>query len=186
MRIWFSGVDFIMDEVYLVSRSKNGDKSAFAALVDMYQNKLYRTACCIIGNSDDAYDALQDCVLKAYISIGALRNDYYFKYWINRILINSCNDIIRHRKKVIYIDDTEFMEETDSYDVAGLDVRMAMDKLDSKYKLILSLRFYQDLSYEDIAETLNCPVGTVKSRLNYALRKLRDSMDKTGSKEVGR
>lgn len=174
-----------MDEVLLIGQSKNGDKSAFAALVDIYQNKLYRTAFGILGNSQDSYDALQDCILKAYISIGTLRNDYYFKYWINRILINSCNDIIRRKKKVIYIDDTELMEAPDNYDVSGLDVRIAMDKLEPKYRLILSLRYYQDLSYEDIAETLNCPVGTVKSRLNYALRKLREIMDRTGLKEVG-
>lgn len=175
-----------MDEIYLIGQSKNGDKSAFSALVEIYQNKLYRTAYGILGNSQDAYDALQDCILKAYLSIGSLRNDYYFKYWMNRILINSCNDIIRRKKKVIYIEDSEIRGDSGEYDDSSLDMKIAMDKLEQKYRLIISLRYYQDLSYEDIAETLNCPVGTVKSRLNYAIKKLRDTMEKGGLREVGR
>ena len=175
-----------MDEASLIARSKNGDKSAFSALVEIYQNKLYRTAYGVLGNSQDAYDALQDCILKSYISIGSLRNDYYFKYWLNRILINSCNDIIRRRKKVIYIEDSDAMGKPDEYDDSSLDIKIALSKLEQKYKLIISLRYYHDLSYEDISEVLNCPLGTVKSRLNYAIKKLRETLEKGGLKEVGR
>lgn len=173
-----------MDEEYLVEQSKKGDKSAFTALIEIYQNKLFKTSCAILGNRQDACDALQECVLKAYLAIDSLKYNYYFKYWINRILINSCNDIMRRRKKIVYMEDPDTAEVSDDYDVSGLDMRIALKKLDSKYRDILALRYYQDLSYEDIAEILNCPVGTVKSRINYALKKLRDIMDKGSKMEV--
>jgi RNA polymerase sigma-70 factor (ECF subfamily) len=173
-----------MDEGYLVEQSKKGDKGAFSTLVELYQNRLYKTACAILGNSQDANDALQDCVLKAYLSIDSLRNDFYFKYWMNRILVNSCNDIYRRRKKVVYIEDEEIRSEHDEIDDSGLDVRIAMGKLNSKYRSILALRYYQDLSYEDIAEILNCPTGTIKSRINYALKKLREVIDRGYMEEV--
>jgi RNA polymerase sigma factor, sigma-70 family len=174
-----------MDEGYLVGLSKRGDKSAFSSLIEYYQDKLYRTAYAILGNDHDAYDALQDCVLKAYLAIDTLRNDFYFKYWINRILVNSCNDIARHRRKVIYVEDTDMDGAVEEFDAGDVDIKIAMGKLDSKYRSLLALRYYQDLSYEDIAEILNCPVGTAKSRINYALKKLRLVMDKSGLTEVG-
>ena len=174
-----------MDEEYLVRQSKKGDKSAFTALIEIYQTRLYRTACGMLGSNHDAYDALQDCILKSYLAIDSLKHDYYFKYWINRILINSCNDILRRRKKVIYMEDAGVEGVTRDYDVVNLDIRMAVNKLDGKYRNLLALRYYQDLSYEDIAEILNCPVGTVKSRINYALKKLRAVMNKNGFAEVG-
>lgn len=179
------GVGF-MDEEYLVAQSKKGDKNSFSALIEIYQSRLYKTACGMLGNTQDANDALQDCILKAYMSIESLKYDYYFKYWINRILINSCNDILRRRKKVIYIEDAGINEGSEDYDVTNLDIRMSLQKLDLKYRNIIALRYYQDLSYEEIAEILNCPTGTVKSRLNYALKKLRDAMNKNGLSEVGR
>lgn len=169
-----------MDEEHLVEQSKKGDKSAFTALIEVYQDRLYRTAWGMLGNSQDAYDALQDCILKAYISIGSLKYNYYFKYWINRILVNSCNDMLRRRKKVLYMEDVGSLGAADDYDVSNIDIKMAMKNIDPKYKNILVLRYYQDLSYEDIAEVLNCPTGTVKSRLNYALKKLRTAIDKGG------
>lgn len=175
-----------MDEVHLVGLSKKGDKNAFTVLIEQYQNKLYRTAYAVLGSSQDAYDALQDCILKAYLSIDSLRNDYYFRYWINRILINSCNDLLRKRKKVVYMEDLDIQGEEDSLNDSSLDIRIAMHKLNDKYRHILALHYYQGLTYEDIAETLNCPVGTIKSRINYALRKLREIMGKDDRVEVER
>jgi len=177
------GVGF-MDEEYLVSQSKKGDKSAFTSLVEIYQSRLYRTAYGMLGNSQDANDAFQDCILKAYMSIDSLKYDYYFKYWINRILINSCNDILRRKKKVVYMEDVGITGSSEYYDITTLDIRISLQKLEPKYRNIIALRYYQDLSYEDIAEVLNCPLGTVKSRLNYALKKLRDIMNKSGAAEV--
>lgn len=174
-----------MDEEYLVVQSKKGDKNAFAALIEIYQGRLFKTSCAILGNRQDAYDALQECILKAYLAIDSLKYDYYFKYWINRILINSCNDILRRRKKIVYMDEADLEGVSDDYDVSNLDMKIAMKKIESKYRDILALRYYQDLSYEDIAEILNCPVGTVKSRINYALKKLRAAMNKDGRIGVG-
>lgn len=173
-----------MDEGYLVERSKKGDKSSFSTLTELYQDRLYRTAYAILGNSQDAYDALQDSILKAYLSIGSLKNDFYFKYWINRILINSCNDILRRRKKVICVEDMEIGEMQSDIDERSIDVGIAMRKLSPKYRSILALRYYQDLSYADIAETMNCPTGTIKSRINYALKKLRELISEDNLEEV--
>jgi RNA polymerase sigma-70 factor (ECF subfamily) len=83
------------DEVHLAGLSKKGDKNVFTVLIEQYQSKLYRTAYAVVGNSQDAYNALQDCILKTYLSIDTLKNDYYVSYWINRILIDSCNDLLR-------------------------------------------------------------------------------------------
>lgn len=173
-----------MDEEYLVSQSKKGDKNAFSLLIEIYEDRLYKTAWGMLQDSEDASDALQNCVLKAYLSMNSLRNDLYFKYWINRILINSCCDILRHRKKVIYMQDVDGIGVFDAYDDSTLDVRDAMGKLEEKYRWILSLRYYEDLSYEEISETLSCPIGTVKSRLNFALKKLREAMNVNSLTEV--
>jgi RNA polymerase sigma-70 factor, ECF subfamily len=160
----------------LVAEAKNGNQLAFIQLVEKHQNSLYLTALALNGSSWDAYDSVQEALLKAYLSLGSLKDDISFRFWLTKILINKCHDQHRKTKRIIptdYIKDApcEFFGKEDQIDLMN-----ALDKLDDKYRLILSLRYFQDLTVKEIATILDCPEGTVKSRLNQALRVLKNNL----------
>lgn len=153
-----------------------GDEKAFEYLMDIYKDGLYRTAFAYVKNEQNALDILQETVYKAYISIGTLREAKYFKTWITRILINNANYFLGKEKKLVYISDeiqnNQNCSEGTKID-EKLDILAAIDKLNPKYKNIVILKYFQDLTITEISQALDCPAGTVKTYLNKALSKLR-------------
>lgn len=167
-----------MSEIKLVKAAQRGNKKAFNQLVELYENQLFRTAYGILGNRDDALDAVQDSFWQCFKSIPRLTNPEVFKSWITKILINKCMDLIRKNKRMVVWEDFSQLPQTqvEKDKELSMDMTAAIGRLDEKYRLILSLRYFQDLSINDIAQILDCPQGTVKSRLNYALIKLRKEL----------
>lgn len=159
-----------------VKRAIKGDEKAFEYLMDISKEGLYRTAFAYAKNEQDAIDILQESVYKAYVSIDKLKEPKFFKTWITRILINNAISFIDKKKKVVYIAEQAAID-LNAYEVTGIDEKLdmlnAIEKLEDKYRNVVVLKYFQDLTITEISEVLNCPVGTVKTYLNKALNKLR-------------
>jgi RNA polymerase sigma-70 factor (ECF subfamily) len=158
-----------------------GNEKAFEYLMDISKEGLYRTAFAYVKNEEDAVDILQETVYKAYMSIDKLKEPKYFKTWITKILINSAINFIKKEKKLIALVDnlsydSNYFEENRIEE--NLDILNAIDTLEDKYKDVVVLKYFRDLTITEISEVLNCPVGTVKTYLNRALIKLRIFMGK--------
>ena len=152
-----------------------GDEDAFSYVINVKKEDLYRTAFAFVKNKDDALDILQETVYKAYISIGKLRKTQYFNTWLTRILINNCKDFIKSKEKVIYLEDNKSSNE-DSTKINvddKLDLLYAIDKLEEKQRNVIILKYFQDLTINQIAEVLGYPIGTIKTYLNKGLSQLR-------------
>ncbi|MDF2881378.1 MAG: polymerase, sigma-24 subunit, subfamily [Clostridiaceae bacterium] len=153
-----------------------GDEKAFEYLVEINKEGLYRTAFAYVKNEQDALDIVQETVYKAYISIDKLKKPKYFKTWLIRILINNAISFINKRKKVVYITDVmpgdSNLYEGNLVD-EKLDILNSVEKLEDKYKNVVVLKYFQDLTITEISEVLHCPPGTIKTYLNKALKKLR-------------
>ena len=160
-----------------VERAKNGDSEAFNYLIEENKLKLYKTAKAILKNEDDVCDAIQETLLSAYTNIGKLNENKFFSTWMVRILVNKCYDIIKKNQKNInnydiddYIDDNN-LKSYDTYKSDSI-VEYAINEIDEDLKTITVLYYYDDFSVKEIADMLNIPEGTVKSRLSRAREKL--------------
>lgn len=158
-----------------LEKAINGDKEAFSRVIIQNKESMYKTAIVILKNEDDAYDALQDALIKMYRNIQNLQNIETFKFWSRRIIVNCCYDIINKNKKVIDITTklTANYEETreDIYDCEDSLVK-TLEKIEPDLRLTATLYYYNDLSTKEIGEILQIPIGTVKSRLARAREKL--------------
>lgn len=179
-----------MDEAVLINKAKKGDITAFEALIEDHQKRVYNIALRILNNSEDAYDAAQEVFIKVYKSIASFKGDSSFSTWIYRITKNVCLDEIRKRKKnkaisideeyeneegsmqkQIY-DDSPGPEEITERKIDKEQIYKAIELLSEQQKIVLVLRDIQGFSYEEIGKIIDCPEGTVKSRINRARKSL--------------
>ncbi len=159
------------------------DKEGFIQSINQNRLKMYKTAIAILKNEDDANDAIQDALYSAYKNYYNLKEKSYFSTWIIRILINKCFDIINKNKKIAYIDDSITQNTTgveDNYEVES-SLEWVLKQIDKDLKEIVVLYYYDELSVSDIANILEIPQGTVKSRLSRA----REQIGKIIKKEEG-
>lgn len=161
----------------LITRTLAGDQLAFEQIFESYKNLVYRAAYLILDDASEAEDALQETFLKAYRSLGKYNPAKgAFTTWLYRITVNHCLSQ-RSRLKRIFRSQKgpeEVVSARMEDDLAeGQALEGALARLSPKLRSILVLRFFLDLSYAEIAQVLNVPLGTVKSRLNLALEKAR-------------
>ena len=154
---------------------------AFSRLVDRDLDRSYRIAGVILGNGQDAEDATHDAVVQAWQRFGSLHDPDRFDAWFQRILVNVCRDRLRRRRRwpVVELDLTR--ERADDPDaIAGIDEHEALGRafaqLNPDQRLTVALRFYADLTVEEIADRMRVPAGTVKSRLHAATRRLQEEL----------
>ena len=173
-----------MEELQLVERARSGDDRAFAMLVHMHEKSMYATAYAVTRSGWDAADAVQEAFAEAYDKIGTLRDALRFKAWLTRILINKCNQGLRRRKREVV---TGTLPEPDAFTYVGpergIDLMAAIQGLDEEFRDVIALRYFRDMKIDEIASLLDCPAGTVKSRMNRALGKLRTAL-RVGHTEV--
>ena len=159
---------------------------AFERLVNSVKVKLYKTSMSILRSDDDACDAIQDTLLDAFKYFNTLKEEKYFNTWITRILINNCNDIIKKRQKISYINkECEISEDASYYDTYKSDsaLESALNCLDFDLRTITVLFYYDNLSVQDISDILKIPEGTVKSRLSRAREKLFKILSEGGEND---
>ena len=184
------------EESAVIARVLAGDAEAFEPLVREHQTAVYRLALRLLGNEADAEDAAQDALVKAYTSLGSFRGESRFSVWLYRLTNNVCVDYLRRRKDALPLqtendegEETELPLPDGRWDPETLAqraedvraVRAAMAALPADCREILSLREIGGLSYEELAQTLHLELGTVRSRLNRARKKLCDALMKSGN-----
>jgi RNA polymerase sigma-70 factor (ECF subfamily) len=170
-----------MDECQCVARAIAGDLSAFDLLVERYQRAVYNLAYRMLGNAADAEDAAQETFLRAFASLSSYQATRKFGTWLLSITSHWCIDRLR-RRKVISL---EFLQDISL--VGGLsegpeaevmareherEVHRWLEMLPEAYRLIIVLRYWHDLSYNEIADVTGLPLSTVRMRLFRARRLL--------------
>ena len=176
-------------EAAIVRKVLGGDANAFETLVLEYEKNVYNIALRMTGNSEDAADMTQEAFIKAYNSLQSFRGDSKFSVWLYRIVSNVCLDFLRsrNRRPTVSLSVEDDDGEDAQLDVADesqspellLDrkltresVRRGLDSLPPDYRQILLLREIQGLSYDEISQALGLEVGTVKSRIFRARKRL--------------
>ncbi len=165
------------EEQLWILRSLQGDPQAFASLVTRYQRQVHNLAYRMLGNPEDAEDAAQEVFLRAYTALPSFELGRKFSSWLLSIASNLCIDILRRRRFAwMSLDDVSFrlaaaIEEPDGavlrQEQAG-QVQHLLQRLPEKYRLVVVLRYWYDMPYEEIAATTGLSLNTVKTRLHRA------------------
>ncbi len=174
----------------LVERVQKGDKQAFDVLVLKYQHKIIQLASRYVRSPDEAQDVAQEAFIKAYRAIDRFRGDSAFYTWVYRITINTAKNYLVAASRRPPTDDIDAREAEQYEGAAGLKeydtpehlvlkdeiqatIASAIDDLPDELKTAITLRELEGMSYEEIATTMECPIGTVRSRIFRA----RDAID---------
>jgi RNA polymerase sigma-70 factor (ECF subfamily) len=171
------------EEPSLVTRAKQGDLAAFEALYEIHKMAVYRTALAITGDRQTAEEILQEAFLRVFKHINTAREGVSLSPWLYRIAVNLAYDWVgqRRRRQVTLDDIIEQLimpvaappdQTVERQELLSL-IHEAIDKLEVRQRVTLVLFYLQDFSLAEIAEIMECPVGTVKSRLHYARQNLR-------------
>ncbi len=163
----------------IVRKAIKGDDEAFYYLINSNKEQLYRIGYSYLKNKDDALEAIQETTFRAYKKIHKLKNPQYFKTWLIRILINYCIDEQARRKKISSFTNNNVSSiEYDKDD--KLVVEAVIEKLKPKYREIIVLKYFEDMTISEIAYLKECPEGTIKTRLSRALERLRNILNQGG------
>ncbi|XID91913.1 sigma-70 family RNA polymerase sigma factor [Paenibacillaceae bacterium WGS1546] len=175
-----------MGIIDLVRRAQQGDGNAYLELFQQYEEDIYRMAYVYLGNSEDALDVVQETAYRSYKSIAKVKEPQYFKTWLIKIAISCSVDLLRKRKKEVqwkseYIDSITPVD--DNHISLAISLKDMIDLLDIEEKHVIILRFYYDFTIREVTEIMNIPLGTGKSLLYRALRKLRKRVEEEGDYE---
>jgi RNA polymerase sigma-70 factor (ECF subfamily) len=168
-----------------IKKAKKWNKKAFQELIDTEKNKLYRIAYLYAKNEQDALDIVQETICKAYISIKNLKDPNYFSSWLTKILINTALDLIKEKNRVIPMEEFHHIPDENEQKLEKeekMDLAEAIKRLKEPYKTIIILRYYKDFQIRQIADTLGCPEGTVKTQLHRAVNNLKFDLREEGFK----
>ena len=162
----------------LIKEAKSGNEKAYAELIHLIQNDLYRIAKVRLSDENDICDAIQETIIIAYKKLHRLKDNSKFKSWIIKILINECNYKYRKDKKQENIFDRvkcNHIVTDDSIENADtkLNFDILISKLDYEERLIITLYYNSMFSCSEIAQILHMNVNTIKSKLNRAKSKLK-------------
>lgn len=164
----------------IVRQAMAGDEEAFLQLLMMHKDRLYRIALAYVKNEEDALEAIQETTFRAWKTIRKLRDPNSFSTWLVRILLNCCHDEWkRKRRQRERADRSGFLDEgkpsppAEAEWVGRIHMADALDRLEPKYKQVILLKYYEDMTLTAIAETLGKPVGTVKTWLHKALAQMK-------------
>ena len=191
----------------LVERVRNNDTEAWEELYKKTYPKAYTVAIQTLKNKEDALDVLQDAYVSVFKKIDTLRDESKLEAWVNRIVANRCIDHIRKYRgnnaatpfaemtpddsdvefeDVLENENKEFMpEESVDYSATKKIMQGILNQLSEEQRLCVLMYYYEELSISEIADALNCSTGTVKSRLNYARKYIKnevENLEKKGTK----
>lgn len=162
----------------LVKKAKDGDKEALLSLVMAQQADYYKLAYVYMKNEEDAMDAMQDMIVILYENIPKLKDDDAFYSWSKTILVNSCKNRLKKKRKIISLDDIKEQSIDEVYDNPEdkIVLERYLSELNHKHQEVIKLKYLLDLDYETISQILKIPLGTVKSRISIGMKKLRESL----------
>jgi len=179
-----------LDDRELVALAQEGDVQAFEVLVRRYRNDVFALSTRFVRNREEAWDISQEVFVKAWRSLGRFRGDAGFKTWLLRIAANHSKDWLKKRRldTVVFDDAVQARApsgaqgpgETAEARELGAAIQQAIDALPHKHKLAFILREFEGLSYQEMAEVMQCNQGTVMSRLHHARKKLQNALTRMG------
>lgn len=159
-----------------VKLARNGDTAAFSRLYSTIYEDLYRIALYSLRNSNDACDAVSDTVLDAFCSIGNLKNEKSFRFWIMRILSIK----IKRKQRDYFVDTVELTEDVEpivEFNCENTELKHAMNSLDPQSRLILSMSVLEGYTSEEISEACGIKANTVRTIIARTKKKLRMMLD---------
>lgn len=173
----------------IIEACRAGDRLAFRKLYEIYKDRVYSIALYFFhGDSVAAGDVTQQVFLKLLANISQFRGDAVFSTWLYRLVVNACLDEARHRKhrgitrersRLEAVAGTDSQESRYARSQVSASVRAAVAGLPPKFRIAVLLRYFDDLSYEEMAKALSCSMGTVASRLNRGHKLLAERLKGT-------
>ena len=178
----------------LILECLNGRTTAFGELVRQYQNRLFNSIYRIVDNAEDAADVVQDAFLNAYQSLYSFKGDSEFFTWLYRIAFNLAITLKRKKKAILSFewagddksgldpkDESEFSQPGDLLERQEEDANLqaALQKLSPEHRSVIVLKDIEGQKYEEIAEILDVPIGTIRSRLHRARVELKEILSST-------
>jgi RNA polymerase sigma-70 factor (ECF subfamily) len=171
----------------LVQEVRKGNRQAFTELMRRYQKRVYWTARRIVGSHEDADDVVQETFVKAYLGLGDFRGDSSFFTWLYRIAVNLSLNATRKRQLINYLHQSEIVErllpsredpsqELELRETESL-LRKAIEDLPEKQRAVFVMRYYDELSYEEISKILKTSVGGLKANYFHAVKKVREFLE---------
>ena len=187
-----AGDNFTLDDEALARQAQGGDAQAFAALVDRYQRGLVNLAYRLVGNWETALDLAQDTFVRAYQALNSFDSSRRFSPWLYRIATNRCYDYLRQqrRRQAVSLEEVKGeawnidessnpVQQAEQHDLAQA-IEEAIAGLPPRYRTVVVLRYLEGMSYQDIAETLEMPLGTAKTHIYRARVSLRQTLSQKG------
>jgi RNA polymerase sigma-70 factor (ECF subfamily) len=187
----------MMSDEELVARSRGGDLDSFNQLVLRWERPIYALAYRVIGREEDARDVAQETFLRAFRALSGFKGQAKFSSWLYRITLNLCRDWIRRERRtpialapegVDLVElageavDTESVDELVSRNERSRAVAKAMAQLPDEQRTAIILKEYHGLTFQEIADLLDCPLSTVKTRLYQGLTVLRRTLQQAEAK----
>jgi RNA polymerase sigma-70 factor (ECF subfamily) len=181
------------DDHELIDAALAGDEQSFGVLIGRYQDRLFRLLARFTRDPGEVEDLAQEVFVKVFRKLHTFQRDSAFFTWLYRIGVNTANDRLetRRRRRLHLVEDTELLDRSEATDGDGdgaaqplLDAelrevtREILGHLPEKFRTVLILREYEDLSYTEMAEVLGISIGTVESRLFRARQKFKDALCK--------
>jgi RNA polymerase sigma-70 factor, ECF subfamily len=174
-----------VNETELVHRAKNGERNAFSELVCIHAQGVMNVVFRMCGDAQIAEDAAQETFIQAWLHLASYRPQTSLRNWLYRIAVNAATDMLRKEKRILpnALEDLPLKdpqlgpEALFSQEERIAAIQKAVLSLPDACRAVLVLREYEGLSYQEIADTLDIPVGTVMSRLNYARKLLREKLE---------
>jgi RNA polymerase sigma-70 factor (ECF subfamily) len=174
-------------ELALVQQAQQGDSRAFEELVNTHQQFVYNLALRATGNAHEAEDLAQEAFVRAWLALANFRGQAQFRTWLYRIVTNLCYNRLPHLRRHLTELGTDVAidlpdedknvarqwEQTETHQKLHAEI----EALPESYRLLITLRYQQDLSYDEIAQVLSLPVGTVKTGLFRAKAKLKEKLE---------
>jgi RNA polymerase sigma-70 factor (ECF subfamily) len=174
------------DETELIQRANQGDQRAFGALVERYQRRVMGVAMAVVHNQEDALELAQETFVRAYENLGKFESRSSFSTWLYRIAANLAIDFRRREGRHNILRGEEAENEINRIPTGSGDsftefsrgelghrLHEALAELTPEHRAVILLREVEGLSYDEISDLLQCPRGTVMSRLHYARNRLR-------------
>ena len=177
------------DDNRLITECREGNTAAFGELVWRYQDRLFNTVVRLVDNAEDARDVVQEAFLHAYQSLHSFKGDSLFFTWLYRIAVNTAISMKRKQRPVLRIhvtgdektaldppDPAETNRPGHAMEMAEEErkVHSALSKVSSEHRAVLVMKDMEGMKYEEMAEVLGVPVGTIRSRLHRARLEIRD------------
>ncbi|MDB5087040.1 MAG: polymerase subunit sigma-24 [Mucilaginibacter sp.] len=174
------------EEADLIARCRQGDIKSYELLYNRYSRAMYHTGLRIVMNAADAEDILQEAFMEAFVNLDKLKNAAAFGGWVKRIIINkSINFVRRHRNSWLEIEDAELtnIPEEQAFDESEFREKLdaiieAMSSLPEKYRMVINLHIFEQMSFEEIASVMYLPSSTIRVQYLRGKQKILDRLSK--------